>query len=324
MSIYDLTNDSTKIIIILNVFRKEKFMKFLNKMERKFGKYAIKNLMYYIIGLYILGFLIQLFQPEIYNQYLSLDAEAILRGQVWRIVTFIISPPGGSAIFMIFVLYLYYWIGTSLERVWGAFRFNVYFFTGVLLHVLGAIFVYLIFRMPITMDTYFLNMSLFLAFAAIYPDMKLMLFFVIPIKIKWLGILNAVYFGVTIISGFVTYFYQLPELTATYGVVYYEQLRVAALARSIAALISLMNFLIFFFATRSFKKNSPVHIYRKAKFKKEASVKKSSTEPRHKCSVCGRTEKDGDDLVFRYCSKCDGNHEYCQDHLFTHEHVKKE
>lgn len=301
-------------------------MNFLNKMERKFGKYAIKNLTYYVIGAYVLGFLIQYFRPDIYANYLSLNADAIIHGQVWRIITFIIAPPSNSLIFLFFVLYLYYFIGTTLERTWGEFKFNVYFFTGVLLHAIAAILIYLASGVVIEMSTYYLNMSLFLAFAALNPDMKLMLFFVIPIKIKWLAILDAVYFGITIVSGLVTYFVYVPELTSYYadmGYVY-DNIRVSALATSIAALLSLMNFLIFFFATRNYKKSSPKEVYRRAKYKKEYTAARTNADgARHKCAICGRTEKDGDDLVFRYCSKCDGNNEYCQDHLFTHEHVHK-
>jgi hypothetical protein len=194
---------------------------------------------------------------------------------------------------------------------------------GVLLHVIGAIFVYLVFGISISMNTYYLNMSLFLAFASVYPDMKLMLFFVIPIKIKWLAIIDAVYFGISIVYGFYVYFVSSPELAGLYEVLYYERLRIASLAGSIAALLSLMNFLIFFFATRNYKKHSPSEYVRKSKYKRDVSVSKESGKSRHKCAICGRTEADGEDLVFRYCSKCEGHYEYCQDHLFTHEHKHK-
>jgi len=300
-------------------------MNFINKMERKIGKYAIKNLTYYIIALYVLGFIINMARPDIYINYLSLDAGAILHGQVWRILTFIIAPPSNSLFFVIFILYLYYMIGTNLERTWGAFKFNLYFFMGVLLHALAAIIIYLVFHQTVLLDTTYLNMSLFLAFAAVYPDMKLLLFFIIPIKIKWLAIIDAVYFGLIIISGFITYFVQLPELVSLYTQqgVDYQSLRNVALASSIAALMSLLNFIIFFLGTRKLKKASPAEIYRKAKYKREYTMPKNTTGPRHRCDVCGRSELDGEELVFRYCSKCDGTHEYCQDHLFTHEHVHK-
>ena len=107
-------------------------MKLLNKLEKKFGKYAIKNLMYYIIMLYALGFVIMLVKPEIYSSLLSLNAAAILKGQVWRIFTYIIYPPTGSLITILISLYFYYVVGTMLERQWGTFRFNLYFCTGLL------------------------------------------------------------------------------------------------------------------------------------------------------------------------------------------------
>ena len=113
-------------------------MNWLDKLERKFGRYAIHNLMYYIIVLYVAGLVLQLFVPEFYYQYLCLDVPAILRGQVWRVVTFIIQPPQTSYLFMVFALYLYYMLGKSLEQTWGAFRFNLYFFAGMLFHVIAA------------------------------------------------------------------------------------------------------------------------------------------------------------------------------------------
>ena len=135
-------------------------MDWLSKLERRFGKYAIPNLMYYIIIMYAGGFILQLINPSFYYQYLSLDASAILHGQIWRIITFMIQPPSTSVIFIIFALYLYYMIGTQLERAWGAFRFNVYFFAGILFHVLAAILVYLITGISLPIDTWYLNVSL--------------------------------------------------------------------------------------------------------------------------------------------------------------------
>ena len=157
----------------------------LDKLERKFGRYAIPNLMYYIIILYAAGFVLNLVNPSFYYQYLSLNASAILHGQIWRIVTFIIQPPSTSLIFIIFALYLYFMIGQQLERAWGAFRFNLYFFSGMIFHVIAAIIAYLLTGISFQMDTWYLNMSLFFAFAALYPDLQFLLFFVIPIKAKY-------------------------------------------------------------------------------------------------------------------------------------------
>ncbi len=293
-------------------------MNLLDKLERKFGRYAIHNLMYYIIILYALGYVILKFARPFYYAYLSLDPAAILHGQIWRIVTFIIYPPDTSLIFFLFSMYLYYMIGRVLESQWGAFRFNLYFFSGVLLHVIAAFISYYAFGSEIAMffGTYYLNFSLFLAYAALYPDTQFLLFFIIPIKAKWLGIIEGIYFGLTIAAGFLTPY--LPD-SVIFGFVnmgiFPDQ------ANAVMALVSLLNFLIFFFGMRNMRRYNPKEIYRRRTYAKSVKQgQKNATT--HKCAICGRTEKDGDDLVFRFCSKCNGNYEYCQDHLFTHEHVK--
>lgn len=270
-------------------------MNFMNKLERKFGKYAIHNLMYYIIILYGIGMVLDLVAPGIYVIYLSLNAEAILHGQVWRIVTFLIQGPSQNILFGIIALYLYYSIGTNLENQWGAFRFNMYFFVGVIGHVLAAIIVYVITGVSYPLNTYYLNFSLFFAFAAMYPNLQFLLFFIIPVKAKWLAWLNGAYFAYMFIIG--------------------------SVPTKICIVLSLANFLIFFFATRNYKRISPQEIHRKQVYKRAVSRPKGVTK--HKCAICGRTEDDGEDLEFRFCSKCDGNYEYCQDHLFTHQHIKK-
>lgn len=136
-------------------------MNWLDKLERRFGRYAIHNLMYYIIILYGVGFVMQLISPMFYYSYLSLNVEAVLHGQIWRIVTFIIQPPSSSPIFMLIALYFYYMLGSSLERTWGAFRFNVYFFGGVLFHVIAAFVVYVLTGLSLPLGTGYLNLSLF-------------------------------------------------------------------------------------------------------------------------------------------------------------------
>ncbi len=290
-------------------------MNWLDKLERKFGRYAIPNLMNYIIVLYVLGLAVEMFAPEFYYQYLSLNAEAILQGQVWRIVTFIIQPPQASLLFIIVVLYTYFLLGRELEMAWGAFRFNLYFFSGMLFHVIAAFVVYFVTGFSFELDTWYLNLSLFFAYVALFPETRFYLFYVIPVKAKWLGMLNGFYFLYTIAQAF------MPAYggNQVYGFIYK--------ASAIAAAVSLLNFIIFFFGSRYMTPYSPRNIKRKREFQKnirEASktVQLHPNGARHRCAVCGRTELDGDDLEFRYCSKCNGNYEYCQDHLFTHTHVK--
>ena len=269
-------------------------MKFFYNLERRFRKYAIPNLMYYIIGMYGVGLLITWFAPGFYLQYLSLDAGKILQGQVWRIVTFMIYPPGSDPFFAILSLYLYYMLGTNLERVWGAFRFNVYFFMGVAGHVAAALVVYALTGMSVLMTTQFLNYSLFFAFAVTFPDMEFLLFFAIPVKAKWMALFNGIYF----IYGFL----------------------VGGMATRITIVMSLLNCIIFFLMTRNLSRFNPKEIKRKQTFRRQMKITPQGGA-HHRCNLCGRTEKDSPDLEFRYCSKCQGSYEYCSEHLYTHKHV---
>ena len=140
-------------------------------------------------------------------------------------------------------------------------------------------------------------MSIFLAFAAIYPDMEVYLYFILPIKMKWMAIVYAamaLYYFVT-----------------------------GGLVSRVAIGASLLNVVIFLFSNRNTRKFSPKERARKAKFKKQSAPHMHyAGGAKHRCAVCGRTELDDPCLEFRFCSKCNGNYEYCQDHLFTHEHVK--
>lgn len=273
-------------------------MDLLNKMERKFGRYAIPNLMYYIVILYAIGVVIQMTAPGIYLQYLMLDARAILRGQIWRIVTFMIWPPSDALFFNVVAIYLYYNLGSTLERVWGTFRFNVYFFMGVIGHVVAALVIYLIFGKVYLLTTDYLNFSLFFAFAATFPEMQFYLFFVIPVKAKWLAVFNGAYF--------------------LYGFLF------GGMAGRIAIVMSLLNFIVYFFMSRGGKYN-PKEIKRKQQFKAQMreAAQAANSNVRHRCAVCGRTDADDPSLVFRFCSKCEGDYEYCQDHLYTHRHVTR-
>jgi len=270
-------------------------MKFFYNLERRYRKYAIPNLMYYIIGMYGTGLFLQLFAPEFYLQYLALDAQKILSGQVWRVVTFMIYPPGGGSLFGSLIgMYLYYMLGVNLERIWGAFRFNVYFFMGVIGHVAAALVVYIFFRQRIYLTTEFLNYSLFFAFAATFPDLEFLLFFVIPIKAKWMAMFNGIYFLYEFIMG--------------------------NMATRVTIVMSLINFFVFFLLTRDLNRFNPKEIKRKQNFHRQMKIMPQGGT-HHKCAVCGRTEKDSPNLEFRYCSKCEGSLEYCSEHLYTHKHV---
>lgn len=294
----------------------------LRRLEQKFGKYAIVGLMRYVILLYVLGFAIWMFSPEFYFMYLTLDIDKVLQGQVWRLVTFLIQPIEYNPLFLFFSLYLYYMIGSSLEARWGSFRFNLFYFSGIFFNVLATIIGYIVTRAMFGVGVSFpfgleaLNLTLFLAFAVEYSEVRLLLFFIIPIKVKYLGIFYVGMIAYDIISLIV-----LNDPLAVWV--------------AIAYLVPFLNFVIFYFATRKYRKQMKVNNLRR-RFEYQQKVRSAQTQgpvtnvgvqrvvTRHKCAVCGRTELDGDDLEFRFCSKCEGDFEYCMDHLYTHTHVVRE
>lgn len=310
-----------------------KVMGFMNKMERKLGKYALPNLSLYLILCYAAGYIISIINSD-FVHYLTLNPFEIMQGQVWRVITWVLIPPNESNIFfLLLMLYFYYSIGTNLERTWGTFYYNVYIFGGIFFTVLASFGLagYLYFDVKDTAElgilmsyygiesrsaldfcayfyeyqspvfyalfsTYYINMSIFLAFAATYPDMQVLLMFMIPIKVKYLGIIYAIMIVLDMVQG---------------GWLF---------AFTIGA--SLLNFVLFFLLTRKNKPHrSPKQMKRQMEYRQAARPQTNIT--RHKCAICGRTEKDDPTLEFRFCSKCEGNYEYCQEHLFTHEHVKR-
>lgn len=284
----------------------------MSKFERKFGKYAVKNLTLMLILCYACGYAISLIFPA-FLQYLTLNPYKILHGQIWRLVTWVISPPSGSNIFFVLItLFFYYSLGTTLERTWGDYRYNVYIFSGMLFTIVGSFLLmgysYLFMKTTIAFygeeqyfalianffSTYYVNMSIFLAFAATFPDAQVLLMFIIPVKVKWLGIIYAV----MLVYEFITYPIYL----------------------KFVILASLMNFIVFFITSRNRVRLNPKQMKRRQEFRRE--TKRTSKVTKHKCAICGQTEEDNPNLEFRFCSKCNGNYEYCQNHLFTHEHVK--
>ena len=278
-------------------------MNFLNKMERKFGKYAIPNLTFGLIGIYILGYIIEVTMPNV-SGMLTLEPYYIMQGQVWRLISWILIPPDSSLIFVIFMLMCYYFIGISIEHTIGTFRYNVYLLGGMIITTISAMALYginylvtgeLLQEMGKYYNTNYVNMSLFLLFATLFPNAQFQVYFIIPVKAKWMGIIEAVWAAFSFVGG--------------------------GIAERTAILASLANFLIFYLCTRNYHRVSPKEVRRKQVYRQQMRQPQGVT--RHKCAICGRTEKDGDNLEFRFCSKCEGNYEYCQEHLFTHQHIKR-
>lgn len=160
----------------------------LDKLESRFGRFAIPGLVQFIAGLQLLTFIIfTLLQPEgkaAYLEFLLLDTASVLRGQVWRLFTYIFIPGTDNFVFAIIGTMFLMWLGRGLEAAWGAFRLTLYFVGGMLSVAIGSlIFGY-------TATGMFLFQSLLLAFAMIYPNEEIFLFFVIPVKIKWIAWLD--------------------------------------------------------------------------------------------------------------------------------------
>ncbi len=295
----------------------------MDKLERKFGKYAIPNLTLALIIGYALGYIIQFvdkFRGTDFLSFLYLDPVKIVQGQVWRIFTWLIVPPYESNIlFILLMMWCCLSIGMVLEKTWGTFRFNVYIFGGALLTIASAFlamgFLYISLSLQTdgwealkyideamtpaiwgAFSTYYINMSIYLGFAMTYPNNMVRFMFFIPMKMKWLGIIDLVYMGYMFVMG-------------------------GTLTR-FAVGAALINILIFYLVNiRRFSIKAKI---RRAQYEKKARTPKmqAGVTYKHKCSICGQTDESNPSLEFRYCSKCNGNYEYCQEHLFTHTHKK--
>lgn len=283
---------------------------YMSNFERKFGKYAIKNLSLMLILCYAVGYLVQLINPQ-FLLMLTLNPYEIMHGQVWRLFTWIIVPPESLDIFTFIMLYFYYSVGSALEQTWGTYRYNLYIFGGFLFTIIASFLsmgvVYWLAGGAMTPEgakvffvvnsllysTYYTNMSILLAFAATFPNAQILFMLLIPIKVKWLGIAYGVLLLLEFIEGnFLTRF-------------------------AIGA--SLLNFGVFWIVSHNKIHMTPKQMKHRQEFKREVRVNSKITK--HKCAICGKTDE-MEGVEFRFCSKCNGNYEYCQDHLFTHEHVK--
>ena len=192
-------------------------MNWLNKLERKIGRYAVPNLIIWLIGAYTIGYVFGTVSPGILS-YLTLSPYHILHGQIWRLVTWVIYPPssvggtGNLVMFLLAIFFFYYPIGTSLERTWGTFRYTLYIFSGVLFTVIAAVLLHVFTGGYVVMNgiayslggniftTYYISLSIFLAYAVTYPDLQLLLMFVIPIRMKWMAFVYGLFIAWDIVS----------------------------------------------------------------------------------------------------------------------------
>ncbi len=261
-------------------------MRLLDRLEKRFGRYAVPNVTVYLIAGQSIFYV--LFMTGKLNPGLTmLSSGLLMEGEWWRLATFPFNPPVQNLIFAFFAWYLFYLMGTALEHLWGAFRYNLFLLAGYILTV-GVSFI--IPSYPVS--NAFIGGSVFLAFAFLFPDFQLLLFLVVPVRIRWLALLTWLYYGYLLLFG--------------------------GWPARLLVLSSVGNFLLFF--ARDIYVNAR---YGKRQLaKKVARTVRNNDQPFHRCTVCGITDKTHPQMDFRYCPQCDGQYGYCSEHIFNHEHIK--
>ena len=279
----------------------------LDRFCYKHPRLSIPGLMRYIVIGNVLVFLLDLFSTGGYpiaTSLLSFSSDAILQGQIWRIITFVFVPATSRNIFLFAItLYFYYFIGSTLEREWGPGRFTIYYLMGMLLTVVYGFVTYFVTGRSYFMTSNYINLSMFFAFATLFPDNRVLVFYIIPVKIKWLALLDALYFVYAIFS----------DLGRGMGMM------------SFLPLVALLNYVLFCGDDLFHMVMPNARQSRKKTINFQREVRKIKHEQKNagytrKCAVCGRTDTDYPDLEFRYCSRCVGVHCFCQDHINNHVH----
>ena len=265
----------------------------------KHPNFGIRNLMRYIVIASAVIWILQFIMPGIVD-YLAFSPSYILQGQVWRLISFIFIPV--STNFLAFIaFYFYYMVGNILEAKWGTGRFTIYFFSGVLFTIVYGFLIYFLTGVSYPVRADYIYLSMFFSFAALFPDMQVLLFFILPIRIKWLALVNAALF--------------------LWGIV------MTRFPFNLLPVVAVLNFFLFcggdlFDKLRGWIKGRQSRV-KTVDFRKESERirrEQQSNLYTHKCAVCGRTDADHPELEFRYCSKCAGYHCFCQDHINSHIH----
>ncbi len=261
-------------------------MSWINRLERALGKYALTNVTLYLIVGQVLFFLFEVSGRFILGRVV-LVPELVLAGEWWRLLTFLFIPPLTNPIFAFFAWYMFYLMGSALEGHWGAFRYNLFLLLGYLITV-GVAFLF-----PFAAATnVFIGGSVFLAFAYLYPEFQIYIFFILPVKIKWLAVLTWIGYAYEIVTG--------------------------SWSTRLLVLASIGNFFLFFGRDLFWRIKSGNRQMMSAA--RDLSGKRKAF---HTCSVCGITDLSHPQMEFRYCPEC-GGLGYCTDHIFKHNHVKKE
>jgi hypothetical protein len=277
-------------------------MSLISRMEPRFGRFAVPNLTLILIVGQVFLYIARHFAPgaaeEDVLEKVRLLPEAVLSGQAWRLVTFVFDPPLDNPLFAFFFWYMFYFMGTTLEANWGTFRYNVFLLIGYLACVVSAFVTYFAVGaagLPggAPANNGFLYGTVFLAFARLYPEFVLYIMFILPVKIKWLALLQWIFYGLQFLGG--------------------DWMVKGMVVASVA------NYLLFF--------GRDIWLGAKQghrRMQHQARSLKGQGRIIHKCAVCGLSSDTLPQTQFRYCSKCDGERCYCPEHLQNHEHVTRE
>ena len=294
-------------------------MNVLKKLRNRFERFCfqhrnwgIPNLMLYItVGSALVYFFTMATENALLYEWLAFDRSLILRGQVWRLLSYAILMNSSNVFFTLLMLVCYYSIGRAMENVWGTLRFNLFYLCGILImDIYCMIF-------SCYADVYYLNLSLFLAYATMYPEAQFMIMFIIPVKAWSLALVDLV----LVLLGLLT----------------------SVFPYNLFSVLSIANYFLFF--GKDVLRVIPIswqanfrRLFRKRPKKKagdvkpipfptagsyQATVAKPKAPYTHRCVVCGRTDVADPDLEFRYCSRCSGYHCYCEDHINNHTHVEE-
>ena len=283
------------------------FIRAVDRFCAKHPRFGIHNFMLYIIiGNAIVYLVSRMDSSGLFSAYLALYPAAILRGEVWRLVTFIFVPDAGNIIYLALFMYFYYFIGRTLEQVWGKGKFFIYYLFGMFLTVVCSFALHFAGYETLIIGARYINLSMFFAFATFFPEQRVLLFFFIPIKIKWLAVADAVFFIVEmVVNGFPLLLFPIAAVINYF--LFCAQALLAYIPRSSAA------------------QRATVIDFEKAKARREQQTQQQSYDPyERKCAVCGRTADEHPELEFRYCSQCAGYHCFCQDHINSHIHFTEE
>ena len=267
----------------------------LNRFCYKHPRFGIPNLMNYIVIGSVVVYLLNMFSNGTFSSLLYFSLPHILQGQVWRLISFVFMPLDSRLLWFALSTYLYWMIGSTLEREWGSTKFTLFYIMGVVLNILLGF-------VTGTATMTYVNLSMFFAFATLYPNTQFLIFFIIPVKVKWLAWLDAALLAWSI---FQYLFSGIPLL-------------------ALIPVIAILYYFLFFSAdfARLFGRVKHQTSRQTINFKQAQKKARETKGYIHKCAVCGITDEMDSSMEFRYCSKCNGYHCYCMNHINNHVHIE--